>query len=554
MSRDDPPRSSAAFGSTSPELAARAPIATPRSAPLRFLAWSFVLAIAGVPLGQAIGEAARGGPVQVLDYLAPFEQGPGGRTLPAWTKQLALDLASEPRLRDFEQRLREASFVKTRLLPWYQLAATGALRFGNKKVVVGRDGWLFYADDLGSTFGRGYLEPGAGGQEALAAIADFKAQLDERGVKLLLIPSYSKEMLDPRQISRWTDGLASAANPDLPAFYAELERRGLDFVRMDELLQELRRTGGPLALPRDTHWSPATMAHCARAIAERARRLLGRAPGGESTRFTTRPLAIEGGGDLLRMLGLPASQTLYPPMRLALEQVVDRASGAPVRADARSEVLLMGDSLTRVFSDPALGLGEGAGLGEHLALRLDEPIDVIALAGGSATATREALARRPDGLAGKKLVIWQFGVRMLAQGAKEWRLVELPPAIGNPFGAPPPIDVDDVPSDRVTVVGRIVETTTIPPNYDYDFALAVYEYEVVEVVDGELDATRHVWVAFPARDQGKDLPARFFQVGAKQRLTLDDLRLHFDVEQVPLFDDTRAGRVIRYPLKWEEAR
>jgi hypothetical protein len=545
----------------------------PASAPLRASAWLCAAILCGAPVAQALFELAQGERVQALDYLKPFEQGPAGRPLHVWARDVALELADEPRLRGFERELREVSLVRRALLPWYQLGLTAALEHGNKKSVVGRADWLFFADDLESAYGRGILEPGAGAREALAAIEDFKAQLDRRGIRLLLLPSYSKEMVEPRMLSRFTGQLEGARNPDLGKFYAMLDRSGVEYLRMDEMLLAARAAAAdpnaPLWLARDTHWTPRTMAFCAQRIAERARAMLGEDGGGGAggggsveksgedgvpppVTFSTRRVEIDGQGDLLRMLSLPADQKLYPPMHLELEQVVDGATGELARSDSASDVLLMGDSLTKVFGDPALGLGEGAGLAEHLMLRLGRRLDVIALAGGSATATREALARRDDGLKGKQLVIWQFGVRMLAAGPQEWRPVKIHEPADNPYGQPP-VPSPGVSREKFTIVGEIVEASTIPRHFDYDFCLAVYEYRVLGVVDGTFAGDR-VWVAHPAIVNGRDTPARTFPVGARHRLTLDDLRLHYDTEQVTWIDATDVGRnVMHFPLRWHPA-
>jgi hypothetical protein len=279
------------------------------------------------------------------------------------------------------------------------------------------------------------------------------------------------------------------------------------------------------------------MDFAAREIAARAKALLRDRPDrdGEPARFTPRKVSIEGGGDLVRMLGLPKGESLYPPMRLELEQVVDAQTGKLAQPDRTADVLLMGDSLTAVFSDPSLGLGEGAGFAEHLMLHLNRPLDVIALPGGSATATREALARRTAGLAGKRLVIWQFGVRMLGSGPKEWRLVKMPEA--NPYGAPEPTSLPARTLEPVMIVGEIVATSSFGEHYDYAFGWLVYEYKVLEVLEGKLDDD-HVWVAHAAVLEGKDTPARSFTVGTKHRLKLDDLKLHFDIEKLPMFDTT----------------
>jgi len=363
---------------------------------------------------------------------------------------------------------------------------------------------------------------------------------------------------------------------------------------MDELFAERRAELGdphaPLSLPRDTHWSPETMAFCAGRIAERVRDLLledaPRAP-----RFSMRPMSLSGQGDLLRMLSLPDGQTIHPPMELTIAPIVD-ATGAPVRPDPRSDVVLLGDSLTKVFSDPQLGLGEAAGLGEHLALHLDRPLDVLAIAGGSATQVREALARRPgDPLAGKRVVIWQFGVRMLASGDEEWKQVEFPPpggssgngggeqpdapvtpptelpGVGQPIGTkglttdtlrePDYEPAADVPRARVRLIVELALASPIDPEFDYEFTLCVHELNVVRVIEGALPPKAKgdkVWVGFPGRALGEDLPPARYSPGMRFEVLLEDHRLRFGESSSLQFNPAMdVGRnVIHYPLLFKE--
>lgn len=527
----------------------------PPTPPLRAVAWLFVLMLFGVPVAQVALELAGGRPVAVLDYLKPFTTPRGDVGPAAWAGGVAHDLASAERLRAFEKELHDASFVTHHVLPWYQWLLVRFARHGTKEAVVGRDGWLFYGDDLASAYGRGFLGPGVGGLTALDAITDFRDQLKRRNVKLLLLPSYSKEMLDPDRLSPLTDGLTGAPNPDLERFYAELAARKIDFVRMDEIFRQCRAQSGdprhPLGLPRDTHWSPSTMEFAAAKIAARVRDLLGELDAGPPQLFVRRTVTISAGGDLLRMLGLPAGQRLEPPMELELHPVAWKSTGELVTPDSDSEVLLLGDSLTNVFSNPEQGMGQAAGLPEQLAFELDRAIDVIALDGKSATGVREALARRPDGLKGKQIVVWQFGVRMLALGDGEWRRVEMPAPKAE--GANPP-DVTGNVAPPVTVVGTLMEATRIDPaKWDYPFCLGVMEYKVEQVVAGKVDGDR-VWVAFPILDHHQATAANSFPIGARHRLELEDVKLHYDLEKVSWGDDTDAGAIIYFPVKWEAAK
>jgi hypothetical protein len=81
-----------------------------------------------------------------------------------------------------------------------------------------------------------------------------------------------------------------------------------------------------------------------------------------------------------------------------------------------------------VFSLDAMGWGEAAGLGPHLALALGRDVDVIAQNDSGAFATRQALARElaagADRLRGKRVVIWEFASRELSVG--DWKTIAWP--------------------------------------------------------------------------------------------------------------------------------
>jgi hypothetical protein len=119
------------------------------------------------------------------------------------------------------------------------------------------------------------------------------------------------------------------------------------------------------------------------------------------------------------MLKLVDGQTLFAPRKVTVMQVQD-AEGKPWAPRPDAEVLLLGDSFTNVFSAEAMGWGEAAGLGPHLALALGRDLDVLAQNDSGAFATRkllsEALAAGEDRLAGKRVVIWELASRELATG------------------------------------------------------------------------------------------------------------------------------------------
>ena len=67
-----------------------------------------------------------------------------------------------------------------------------------------------------------------------------------------------------------------------------------------------------------------------------------------------------------------------------------------------------------------------AGLIAHLARLLDQPLASIVNDGGASTLVRQELARKPELLDGKTLVIWEFIERDIRFGLQGWQHVPLP--------------------------------------------------------------------------------------------------------------------------------
>jgi len=185
---------------------------------------------------------------------------------------------------------------------------------------------------------------------------------------------------------------------------------------------------GPAFLVQDTHWTPAWMEHVARALAAHVSGLgvLGPAP---APAWHAVEEGAERVGDLVDMLKLPEDQALFLPQAVRIHTVKD-AQGNAWESDAGAEILLLGDSFTNVFSLEGMGWGAAAGLGPHLSLALQRPLDMIAQNDSGAFVTRRALARElaagSDRLAGKRVLIWEFAARELSAG--DWKRIELPEA------------------------------------------------------------------------------------------------------------------------------
>lgn len=381
-------------------------------------------------------------------------------------RPLLASLPSECSLERFERGLEDDSVVGAWLLPRLQLLLVRFARVGNEQVYLGSDGWLYHRPGVDYVTGPGFLEgevlarrrlggdacDGPPQPDPVAAIGRFAGELAERGIRLVVMPTPVKPVVDPERLARRRAAAAPAQNPSFGAFAGALEARGIEVFDPTPLLLE---PGSYLAT--DTHWRPQAVERVAEALAARLEAMgsLASARGDGLTRVARRARHF---GDLVLLLNLPADQSLYTPEEVAPRAVL--AGGGPWRPTRGAEVLLLGDSFSNVYADAAafrserlgdeLSWGEGAGLAEQLSFALARPVDRIVRNAGGAHAARADLAREVareaeagrDRLAGVRVVVWQFAVRELSGG--DWRELALaprPPAAaraGEPEPAPEP--------------------------------------------------------------------------------------------------------------------
>ena len=269
--------------------------------------------------------------------------------------------------------------------------------------------------------------------DPLPAILELERYLASRGIELLVVPAPTKATVHPEKMTEKAAGRAAIHNPSFERFVEALQEQGVAVLDPAPLLAEAAESR-PQYLERDSHWAPAAVERVAGAVAERARSLVELPPAGQEYRRASATASSE--GDLAALLRLPEAAPIWPPQRVELAPIVG-PGGEPWRPDRRAPVLLLGDSFTNVYSDPALGWGEGAGLAEQLSYRLGLPVARIARNAGGSWATRRELAARlaraaagtgEDPLAGTRLVVYEFAARELLVG--DWRRFD--------YATPPP--------------------------------------------------------------------------------------------------------------------
>ncbi len=389
-----------------------------------FLVLAFLALIGVVPLLQ-IGRDLRAG------------QRPIVAEAPALVRH---GLPKVAELKAFEERLENRDFLREHLLGPSQ-ALLLRLGAGNERCWVGRDGWLFYRDALEHLSGPSFLDPQrmrlraqtkAVAPDSIAAIVDFREQLGRRGIDLLVVPIPVKAALYPDRLSaRFPAQAAPLVHPDSARWRQRLAGAGVPVFDPLPVLAAVRARQ-PAYLRTDTHWTPAAV----EAVAAALRPHLGQPRQTIAWGQVDRPVTQL--GDLAQMLRLPDGQDQLLPERVVARQVL-APDGRLFQPDPAAEILVLGDSFCNIYSMPALGWGESAGLVEQLALAFGGAIDRIAVNDGGAYSSRAALARElaggSDRLAGKRLVIWAFSERELSHG--DWRQIALP-AVAPRTDAPRP--------------------------------------------------------------------------------------------------------------------
>ena len=351
---------------------------------------------------------------------------------------LAANRAMLDGIERFEDTLEEESLLRRWLLPPTQRLLTGVFGVGNEQAYLGRDGWLFLRDDFDHVTGPGFLDPRRLRRERLEsdraadplpAILAFDRDLAALGIELVVLPTPVKPTVHPEFLATSADSSGPVQNPSYAEFLDRLRRAGVAVVDLSEVFAAAKSGGeGPLYLATDTHWTPQAMELAARSVAEvvESRADWRNRPGGP---LFERPTTISGPGDLARLLEHPREGESFSSEQAEISRVLTR-QGQPWEPDRGAEILLLGDSFTNIYSDPALGWGTGAGLAEHLSLALGRGLDRIALNAGGAWSSRQALARSTstesgaNRLDGKLVVVYQFATRELSIG--DWKVLRIP--------------------------------------------------------------------------------------------------------------------------------
>jgi hypothetical protein len=452
------------------------------------------------------------------------------------------DQKLQQHLSSIDRSLDHLPYAKT-LRQQTQQLFTSLAGEGNRKVVLGRNGWLFYRPELQALNGWGPLqtEPFSVMKDPTLAqlkparewVLQFAADLKQRGIPLLLVPLPVKPMLYPEQLLNKVPD-APLYHPDQLAFYDELRRAGIDVLDLSQPLYDLKKRF-PLFLKQDTHWTPEAMKKAASLVADHLKKthpnLIQK---DETPRIDARVRDRQSLGDLVQLLDLPHPESRFKPEPA---QIVSIYGFDP---DRNSPIALLGDSFVNIYTDPTLGFADpaaadqdspplmNAGFAYQLALYLGRPLDVIAKNGAGTTATRKELAARPDDeVRAKKLVIWVLAARDLiySPAAARDANIEWGPAPFNPHASKPkadPTTTTPPSAAQIVVEAELIEKSANqdPNATPYADALHTAVYRVTNVISGEFDPASD-WQAVQWTFKKKVLqPTAQLTPGKRYRLTL----------------------------------
>ena len=468
----------------------------------------------------------------------------------------ALDVFRTPptaeRLREFERDLEDRSGLVQWARRHYAQIVDKVLDRGNGMVVFGHNEWLFHREGVDFVTappfaGRrarrvGSLPPE--GQDPLAVVVDFHEQLQSRGIVLVVVPVPVKATLHPERLWRGVASDAGPNNPGVKPFLEDLRERGVIVVDVTRSLIDLKMGGTWAYQPRDTHWTPDGMRRAAQSVVERVRRLdvFGEL-GVEPVQFDYREVVFEGQGDVTGMLDYTLRETPFEPMVLHLRQVIATSDGRLPTGDTTSPVVLLGDSLTNVYSSDALRMGRRGGFAEHIADGLGMPIDVIASPGGGATRSRQSLALRAGGIEGKRIVIWEFSQRDLLFSHDGWNIVDLDLSA-------PAVPGDAVPTE-LTTVARVTDVTDTSETPDYADCLMIVKYEPVGGDQRSRD-DQPFFVAYWGWRNWEHTSAVNIRPGDLHELNLISLRPELSLENTCWVDSTGLAERPWWPVEPDE--
>lgn len=269
---------------------------------------------------------------------------------------------------EFEDFMDERFVLANELKPHVQRFLLLSFAKGNSKVHVGKENHLFFEEDTKVLTSKKNCD------NKNLIVENFR-RLDNhfKGNKVKfyvgILPSKSRILHDKYNNVNLTRN--SSHHECYDSLHSSLKKQGLDVFDVKEFFNSLS-TDNPF-LKYDSHWSFETMELFASFIAEQLRHEV-RNIDQESLSLTKNQLVVRNHGDLYDMLD--TGSTSVEKQKIFVDQISGN-NGRNIANDRNSNIILIGDSFTNIYSDKSLRWGENAGLAYQLSYRLKKSINAI---------------------------------------------------------------------------------------------------------------------------------------------------------------------------------
>ncbi|MDF1658737.1 MAG: hypothetical protein P1U58_14075 [Verrucomicrobiales bacterium] len=287
------------------------------------------------------------------------------------------------------------------------------------------DAWLFLVRELrhlstGYFWEKSWEEVALNATNPVPSMLEFKGLLEEKGIKLVLVPVPAKARIYPEKLDRnfSVDDVGL-----LTPFIEQLRAGGLTVIDLDHHFRSRRTEGNPTKwyCAQDAHFSPEAIEELAGLVADA---VAVEVPENSSMNLTEEVLSITGD----QVVGSEWEGSM-PGESLTMRSVFTGGERG-VEANPQSRYLLMGDSHTLVFHEGReTGMHcRGGGLLDHLSYRFGEEFDLVGVRGSGLVQARKQLYYRATSEPGfwdrKELVIWVFSEREFTQSTD--RILSIP--------------------------------------------------------------------------------------------------------------------------------
>lgn len=201
----------------------------------------FLTAIFSIPVFRFARECADGISPEVLKV---FHHKPTSAVLSAW-----------------EDRMEEEDLFSKWIRTWYPKVLFEIFGDSTGNVIAGRDGWLFYKQSVDTGTQKGEVWEGEDlAANAGAAIKQLLAELNKRGVELVVIPIPNKESIYPEKLVGGASPQVAKTSNRTHRFLNWLENQNIPHVDLFKAFANARYSqrahSFDLYLKQDSHWSP----------------------------------------------------------------------------------------------------------------------------------------------------------------------------------------------------------------------------------------------------------------------------------------------------------